>query len=129
MKQLRVTVQGKVYEVTVETLDDGGQEQSSPVAQAPLSVTPASASPSASTQVSAASAGGPGSVGSPLAGKVVSIQVTAGQAVKQGDQLVVLEAMKMNTYVYAPQDGVVAEILANVGDAVAEGQALLRIAV
>lgn len=55
------------------------------------------------------------------------MQVTAGQAVKQGDQLIVLEAMKMNTYVYAPQDGVVAEILANVGDSVAEGQALLRI--
>jgi biotin carboxyl carrier protein len=125
MKQLRVTVQGKVYEVTVEILDEGGQP--STAGQTPLSVMSASASPSVSTPVAAASAGGPGSVGSPLAGKVVSMQVTAGQAVKQGDQLIVLEAMKMNTYVYAPQDGVVAEILANVGDSVAEGQALLRI--
>ena len=65
---------------------------------------------------------------SPLSGKVVSIQAVKGQVVKEGDQLVVLEAMKMNTYIYAPQDGTVSEILATVGDAVAEGQVVLRLA-
>lgn len=121
MKHLRVTVLGKVYEVTVEMLDGG--QRSAAAAQVPLSPAPASAA-----SVTAVSTGAPGEVLSPLAGKVVTVQVTKGQAVKQGDQLVVLEAMKMNTYIYAPQDGTVAEILVNVGDAVAEGQPVLRIA-
>jgi len=126
MKQLRVTVQGKVYEVTVETISGGDQASA---AESPLSVAPASASPSAasSAPVAAAGTGGPGEVLSPLSGKVVAVQVTKGQAVKQGDQVVILEAMKMNTYIYAPQDGTVEEILASVGDAVAEGQVVLRI--
>lgn len=126
MKQLRVTVQGKVYEVTVEALDEG--YRSSGAAQTPLSVASAAAIPVQASAAAAVSPAGPGGVVSPLAGKVVAVQVTKDQAVKQGDQLVVLEAMKMNTYIYAPQDGTVAEILVKVGDAVAEGQAVIRIA-
>jgi biotin carboxyl carrier protein len=120
MKNLRVTVQGKIYEVTVEPLDEGVQP--SPVAQSPLPVASVASSP-----ISAISGGAPGMVASPLAGKVMAVPVTVGQAVKQGDHLVVLEAMKMNTYVQAPHDGAVAEILVNPGDVVAEGQALVRI--
>ena len=123
MKHLRVTIQGKVYEVTVESLDQGGLPADA--AQSPVSVASASAS---SASAAAVSSGAPGEVVSPLSGKVVSIQAVKGQAVKQGDQLVVLEAMKMNTYIYAPQDGTVSEILAIVGDAVAEGQVVLRLA-
>lgn len=123
MKHLRVTIQGKTYEVTVEMLDAGGQPLE---AEAPLSVMPAS-TVGVSTSSPAATSGEPGAVPSPLAGKIVSVQVTKGQAVKQGDQLLILEAMKMNTYLYAPQDGTVAEILVAVGDAVAEGQTLVRI--
>jgi biotin carboxyl carrier protein len=122
MKQLRVTVQGKVYEVTVEPLEAGNS--GSDIQQAPVSAAVAPVESSAQTAIAPAVEG---AVTSPLAGKVVSIQVTAGQAVKQGDQLVVLEAMKMNTYIYAPQDGTVDEILTNVGDAVSEGQALVKI--
>ena len=126
MKHLRVTIQGKVYEVTVELLDEGGLPAGAD--QSPVSVSSAAASPVASSaSASAASSGAPGEVVSPLSGKVVSIQAIKGQAVKQGDQLVVLEAMKMNTYIYAPQDGTVSEILANIGDAVAEGQVVLRL--
>jgi len=126
MKHLRVTIQGRVYEVTVESLDQGGLPAGA--AQSPISVASAAASPVASSaSAAAASSGAPGEVVSPLSGKVVSIQAVKGQAVKQGDQLVVLEAMKMNTYIYAPQDGTVSEILTNVGDAVAEGQVVLRL--
>lgn len=123
MKHLRITIQGKVFEVNVEMLDAGGQPLET---EAPLSVMPAStvgvsiANPSGAT-------GEAGAVPSPLAGKIVSVQASKGQAVKQGDQLLILEAMKMNTYLYAPQDGTVAQILVAVGDAVAEGQTLLRI--
>ena len=125
MKHLRVTVQGKVYEVTVESLD----EPQHPVtaAHVPLSVAPAAAVPFTIAPAAGAAKGGPGDVLSPLAGKVVAIQVAKGQAVKQGDQVVVLEAMKMNTYIYAPQDGTVTDVLVAVGDSVAEGQAVLKI--
>lgn len=54
--------------------------------------------------------------------------VSAGQEVKEGDHLVTLEAMKMNTFVFAPRSGKVAEIKTVVGAAVEEGQSLVRIA-
>jgi pyruvate carboxylase len=62
-----------------------------------------------------------------LAGRVIAILVTLCQEVKAGDQLLTIEAMKMNTAVNAPRGGKVAEILAVVGTAVDEGQMLVRI--
>ena len=76
----------------------------------------------------APSAAAPGEVTSPLAGKVVSIDVQPGQKVAANAQLITLEAMKMNTYVFAPADGVVAAVLVKAGDGVEEGQALIRLA-
>jgi biotin carboxyl carrier protein len=64
---------------------------------------------------------------SPLAGKLVSIDVKVGQAVEEGTQVATIEAMKMNTYIYAPKTGRVAEVLVNPGDAVEEGAALMRL--
>ena len=72
-------------------------------------------------------AGAPGDVVSPLAGKVVSVDAKAGSSVNEGDQVMTIEAMKMNTYVYAHANGKVLEVLANVGEGVEEGQVLLRI--
>ena len=71
---------------------------------------------------------GPGEVRSPLAGRIIAINVQPGQEVKEGDHVVTVEAMKMNTAVTAPKAGKVAEILTTVGSAVDEGQILLRIA-
>jgi biotin carboxyl carrier protein len=62
-----------------------------------------------------------------LAGRVTAVVVTVGQSVKEGDHLLTLEAMKMNTFVFAPKTGKVAEIKAAVGAAVEEGQSLVRI--
>jgi biotin carboxyl carrier protein len=62
-----------------------------------------------------------------LAGRVTAVVVTVGQQVKEGDHLVTLEAMKMNTFVFAPRAGKVAEVQAAVGTAVEEGQSLVRI--
>ena len=125
MKKLRVTVDGKAYDVLVEILDEG-DTPSRPVAH-PAHVEPAhvSAPPTAAASRATASAA-PGDVPSPLAGKVVSIDVQPGQKVEAGAQLLTLEAMKMNTYVFAPAAGTVREILAAAGDAVAEGQVLVR---
>ena len=121
MKRLRITVEGKTYEVTVELPNETAA--SAPIASAGVTA-PASSPVSASSAISAA---GPGVVVSPLGGNLVGISVKVGQEVKAGEQLAVLEAMKMNTYINAPADGKVAEILVEVGTAVQEGQGLIRI--
>jgi biotin carboxyl carrier protein len=62
-----------------------------------------------------------------LTGRVTAVVVSVGQAVKEGDHLLTLEAMKMNTFVFAPKSGSVAEVKVAVGDAVEENQLLARI--
>lgn len=64
---------------------------------------------------------------SPLTGRVTAVVVNPGQEVKEGDHLLTLEAMKMNTFVFAPKAGKVAEIKVAVSDAVEEHQILMRI--
>jgi biotin carboxyl carrier protein len=127
MKKLRVTVDGKIFNVTVEMLDEpaGAAPAKRPVvASAPV----AEAAPVAAAPVAAAkSASGPGDVRSPLAGKIVSIDVTVGQDVEEGTKVATLEAMKMNTYVFAPKSGKVTAIVAAAGTAVEEGGVLLVI--
>lgn len=133
MKKLRVTVEGKVYEVLVEMLDEGpaaaapssAPAVSAPVASSPLA--PAAAAPAA-TPARAPAAAGAGDVPCPLAGKVVSIDVKVGQSVAEGAQVATVEAMKMNTYIFAPRAGRVDAILVNAGDGVEEGSVLLRLA-
>lgn len=127
MKKLRVTVDGKAYDVLVEILDEGGAPAPSRPAAHPAHVESAHVSaPPTSVHTSAGSAAGPGDVPSPLAGKVVSIDVQTGQKVEADTQLLTLEAMKMNTYVFAPAAGTVKEILVAAGDAVEEGQVLVK---
>ena len=75
----------------------------------------------------APAAAGAGDGPSPLAGKVVSLDVAAGAPVKAGDQILTLEAMKMNTIIYAPASGTLTAFCVNPGDTVQEGQALAKI--
>lgn len=127
MKKLRVTVDGQAYDVLVEILDEGSAPAPSRPATHPAHVESAHvATPATSARASAGSATGPGDVTSPLAGKVVSLDVQAGQKVEANAQLLTLEAMKMNTYVFAPAAGTVKEILVAAGDAVEEGQVLVK---
>jgi glutaconyl-CoA/methylmalonyl-CoA decarboxylase subunit gamma len=132
MKKLRVTVEGKTYEVLVEMLDGTSLPAVSnpPLSNAPASLPagmPVSAPVSAPAAPAAPASAAPGEIPSPLAGKVVSIDVKVGQAVEEGAQVATVEAMKMNTYIYAPKAGVVSAILVNPGDGVEEGTALLRL--
>lgn len=122
MKRLRITVEGKVYDVTVEELSGGAPAQ-------PAHAAPAIAPPAPTAPAPQASAGGGQGepVISQLAGAVVGVEVTAGQAVIEGQALVVLEAMKMNTTVVAPRSGTVASIAVEVGNSVEEGQTLLTL--
>jgi biotin carboxyl carrier protein len=132
MKKLRVTVEGKAYDVLVEVLDGGpAAAPAAPAAVPRVTSAPvvASASVSApSAPVAAARpAAGLGDVLSPLAGKIVSIDVKVGAAVTEGAQVATIEAMKMNTYIYAPKSGTVTAVLVAPGDAVQEGAQLLQI--
>jgi glutaconyl-CoA/methylmalonyl-CoA decarboxylase subunit gamma len=127
MKKLRITVEGKVYQVLVETVDSNPAAVGPPPAAAPVASAPVLAPQSPGVVAQPAGASGPGTVTSPLAGKVVSVQVQVGQDVKEGQAVVTIEAMKMNTYVNAPKTGKVAQVLVNAGDGVDEGQPLLTI--
>jgi biotin carboxyl carrier protein len=124
MKKLRVTVDGKSYDVLVEVVDEPAPHEPRQAAWS---------APVASVHVDSPSAGGssekaaPGVVPSPLAGKVVSIEVQPGQHVEAKQQLLTLEAMKMNTYVFAPHAGTIEAILVKPGDAVEEGHGLIRL--
>ena len=129
---------GNTYDVTVEVPDEPNPQGVAPTIAAP--VVASSAPPPAMPPVAAAvpspapppaAAAGPvgaGDVPSPLAGRVTAVVVSVGQEVKEGDHLVTLEAMKMNTFVFAPKSGKVAEVKTAIGATVEEGQALVRIA-
>jgi glutaconyl-CoA/methylmalonyl-CoA decarboxylase subunit gamma len=130
MKKLRVTVEGKIYEVLVEMLDEASAAAVPATAPAPLTTPPLTTvviAPQATVRSAPATAGA-GDVPSPLAGKLVSIDVKVGDAVVEGAQVATVEAMKMNTYIFAPKTGTVAAVLANAGDGVEEGTILLRVA-
>lgn len=138
IKRLRVTVDGNTYDVTVEMADDVSSQSLAPAVSPPAPLAPVSPAPVAPPAPAApapspaptqpAGRSGPGDVPSPLAGRVTAIVVTAGQDVKEGDHLLTLEAMKMNTFVFAPKSGKVAEIKTAIGNAVDENQVLIHIA-
>lgn len=132
MKKLRITVDGKVFDVSVELLDQVSSTTAAPApapaaAPAPVASAPVAAPAPAPAPAAAPAAAGAGDVPSPLAGKVVSLDVAPGTAVKAGDQILTLEAMKMNTIIYAPSAGTLTAFCVNAGDTVQEGQALAKI--
>jgi len=131
MKKLRVTVDGKTYDVVVEILDAGvAATMSAPPAAvtSPSNSGIANSSPVTTASVRPESSpGADGDVASPLAGKVVSVDVKLNQAVEEGAQVATIEAMKMNTYLFAPRSGRVATVLVAPGEGVEEGAVLLQI--
>lgn len=119
MKNYTITVNGNVYDVVVEE----GASTGAPVAAAPKAP---KATPKAAPAAAPKAAAGAGSikVEAGAAGKVFKIEAKVGQAVKAGDAIVVVEAMKMEIPVVAPQDGTVASIDVAVGDPVEAGALL-----
>lgn len=119
MKNYTITVNGNVYDVTVE--ENGAV--AAPVARPAAAP---KAAPAATPAPKAAPAGGTGSieVKAGAAGKVFKIEANVGQAVKKGDAVVIIEAMKMEIPVVAPEDGTVASIDVAVGDAIDSGAVL-----
>lgn len=115
MKNYTITVNGTTYDVTVE---EGGSGAAS------TTPAPKMAAPKAAPKAAPAGAQGSVKVNSPMPGKIVSVKANAGQAVKKGEAIMVLEAMKMENEIVAPQDGTVASVNVAVGDSVEAGAVL-----
>lgn len=118
MKNYTITVNGNVYDVTVEETGAG----SAPAA--PRATAPKAAPKAAPAAPAAAKGAGSIQVKAGAAGKVFKIEASVGQSVKKGDTVVIIEAMKMEIPVVAPEDGTVASINVAVGDAIESGAVL-----
>lgn len=119
MKNYRITVNGTAYDVAVEELGAGA------VAAAPVAAAPVAA-PVAAPKAAPAASGAAGAVkvAAPMPGKILAIKANNGQAVKKGEVIMILEAMKMENEITAPEDGTVASINVGVGDSVESGDTL-----
>ena len=129
MRKFSIVVNGTAYEVDVEEIGAGA---AAPVVAAPAPVAAPVAAPKAApvkaaAPKAAAPAGAAGAVEikSPMPGTVLAVKCTVGQAVKKGDPVVMIEAMKMETPIPAPQDGTIASINTQQGATVASGDVLV----
>ena len=111
MKKYRVTVNGTVYEIELEELT--GAAPSAPAAPAAAPAAPAAAAPAGGEQVT-----------SPMPGTILSINVAAGDTVKRGQVLMILEAMKMENEIMCPCDGKIASVNTSKGSSVESGTLL-----
>jgi len=118
MRRFQVTVNGISYDVTVEEIKGGAAVAAAPAAPATPAPAPVAA-PTAPVDGEAVKA--------PMQGTINRVAVKAGDDVKKGDLLLILEAMKMENEVLAPRDGKVATVLVAAGDTVTSDQALVTL--
>ena len=121
MKRYTITVNGTPYDVTV---DEAGA--SAPVAAAPIAPA-AKAAPAPAAKPAASGAEGSVKVEAPMPGTILDVKTSVGSAVKSGDVLCILEAMKMENDIVAPADGTVASIAVGKGDSVEAGQIIVTL--
>lgn len=134
------TINGKRYEVEVEKLEayksldrNGVAAPATPVlasaapARRPAAPAPAAPAPAPAPAPAAAPSAGSTTIEAPMPGKILNVKVAAGQAVKFGEVVIIMEAMKMETEIVAPADGTVSQILVKAGDAVDTGAALVAL--
>lgn len=124
MKKFMITVNGKQYEVDCVEIKDGVAAQ--PVVAAAPKAAPAPAAAPAAKPVATGSTGAT-KITAPMPGTIVSVNVAVGDAVKQGQTLLVFEAMKMENEVKAPADGVVASVNTAKGASINTGDLLVSL--
>ena len=125
MKKYTITVNGTAYEVEVE---EAGVVASAPKAApkaAPAAAPAPKAAPAPAPKAAAPVAAGATTVSAPMPGKVLSVNVKAGDAVKAGDVLMILEAMKMQNEIMAPADGTVSDVRVSAGQTVGTGDVMI----
>lgn len=116
MKAYKVNVNGKVYEITLEVIDKEDIKA------------PAKAEPVKAEAKPQEKASGAKDIAAPMPGNILKVNVTAGQSVKKGDVLMVLEAMKMENEIMSPSDAVIASVNVTAGATVETGALLCRLA-
>lgn len=113
MKAYKVNVNGNVYEITIEVIDKADIKAPSAPTAAPAAAPAPVAAPAGAQTVSA-----------PMPGTILKVNVSNGQAVKKGDVLMVLEAMKMENEILAANDGTVSSVNVTAGQSVESGTVL-----
>ena len=126
----KITLNDRVYEVEVEegkAMLLSEYEAVAPVAAAPAAAAPVAAAPAAAPAAAAAPAvtGAGEAVTAPMPGTILKVNVSVGQAVKAGEVLCVLEAMKMENDITAPKDGTITQVVTAKGASVSTGDALV----
>ena len=125
MSKYRITVDGKTYEMDVELIGANGASVQ-PVAKAapsPVVSAPAAPAPAASKPAAAST----GAVTAPMPGTILKVLKASGDAVKAGDVVLILEAMKMENEITAPVDGVIGSLSLTEGSTVAGGDLLFEV--
>lgn len=124
----KVTLNNRVYEVEVEkgeAILSDEYDAMAPAPAVPVAAPAAAAAPAPAAPSVSVAAGEP--ITAPLPGNIIDIKVSQGEAVKAGQLLLLIEAMKMENEVVAPKDGTVAQIVCSKGAAVNTGDTLLVI--
>ena len=129
MKNYRITVNGTTYDVAVEETGASSAPVAAAPAAAPAPVAAPAAAPAPAPAPAAAASGSAGSVvvSAPMPGKILGVKTEVGKAVKKGEVLLILEAMKMENEIVAPQDGTVASINVQTGSQVEPGDTLVTL--
>ena len=120
MKKYNVTVNGTAYEVTLEAVD-ASEVKTSP---APAAAPAAAPAPTPAATPAAPVSGGKETVSSPMPGNILAVNVANGTAVKKGDVLMILEAMKMENEIMSPCDGTILSVNVTKGASVETGAVL-----
>ncbi len=128
MEKFRITLNGVCHEVEVERISSGRPhtDKQQPAASVPVASREKMAAPVSEPELRPVIGEGE-KISAPMPGKVLSVEVAEGQTVKRGDNLLILEAMKMQNEIKAPRDGVIKSLFITAGKAVTSGEVLLTL--